>query len=84
MIADTKQYETNKITKKQSKMNLTLMICYIQIKVLTLISSSAFNTENFMKQILQQLSNGTIQIFPAYAVACHSNMYMSYKWVNIK
>ena len=84
MIADTKQYETNKITKKQSKMNLTLMICYIQIKVLTLISLSAFNTENFMKQLLQQHSNGTIQIFPAYAVACHSNTNMSYKWINIK
>ena len=79
MIANTKQYETNKITKKQSKMNPTLMICECSFSNL-----SAFNTENFMKQLLQQLSNGTIQIFPAYAVACHSNMNMSYKWINIK
>ena len=77
MIANTKQYETNKITKKQSKMNPTLMICERSFSNFT-------NTENFMKQLLQQLQNGTIQIFPAYAVACHSNMYMSYKWVNIK
>ena len=47
--------ETNKVNKKQSKMNLSHMICYTQIKVLnvnifilTLISSSAFNTEKFM------------------------------------
>ena len=47
--------ETNKTNKKQNKVNLTLMICYTQIKVLnvkilliTLLSSSAFNTEKFM------------------------------------
>ena len=33
---------------------------------LTLILLSAFNTEKVMQQFLQ-LSNGTIQIFPAYA-----------------
>ena len=34
---------------------------------LTLILLSAFNTEKVMQQFLQHLSNGTIQIFPAYA-----------------
>ena len=54
MITGTKNIETNKINKKQSKMNLTLMICYTQIKVLnvnillTLISPSTFNTEKLM------------------------------------
>ena len=57
-ITDTKLIkpiiETNKINKKQRKMDLRLMICYTLIQVLnvniillTLISSLAFNTEEF-------------------------------------
>ena len=67
--------ETNKIIKKR-KMNLSYVTHHdmLQIKflivniLLTLISSSAFNTEKFMSQFLQHLSNETIRIFPAYAV----------------
>ena len=54
MITTLNNIKTNKINKKR-KMNLTLMICYTKIKVsnaniilLTLVSSSAFNTEKFM------------------------------------
>ena len=49
MTTDNNNIETNKTNKKR-KMNLTLMICYTQIKVLnvnilllTLILLSAFN-----------------------------------------
>ena len=57
-------------------MNLAHMICDTWIKVLnvnillpTLISSSAFDTGKFMLQFLQQRSNETIRMFPAYSVS---------------
>ena len=50
------------------------MICYTQIKVLNVnniltFSSLAFNAEKLMQDFLQRLSNGTIEIFPAYSVS---------------
>ena len=76
--------ETNKIKKKQSKMNLTHMIRYTYIKVLnvnilfpTLISSSSFNTEKLCSGSHNIFRMKQFEYFQLILLACHSNMYMS-------
>ena len=72
-ITEIHNIETDKINKKQSKMNPTQLICCTLIKVLNvntivliLISLSAFSTKRFVYQFIQHFPNRTILIFLAY------------------
>ena len=83
--------ETNKINKKQSRMDLTYM-CYTYIKVLnvnilllTLFSSSAFNTnKNLCSSFYNTFGMEQFKFSPFIPLVCHSKvMYMSCEWLNI-